>query len=338
MTWQSKADPGIAAVAQYFETMKIEPEWIVSQPRGFTWWSGEFKQKIWADDGIYQHSDTTYRIHAETDFLLGRGKCQTLSAAMFGAIDHETMSGVVYSAEDDTYRLCCSVHLDMEHAQPLSHIFLSAACLQAIEANNLAHHLARTLNAVPAASEHPLRGMRPMTHPMLNAAAQFFKPMGAPPSRWEGGTEWDELFFHIERLAHNTQSDKHSFLEGEFPIPDKNYTGHKPVMRLAVDSRHAHPDLGYGLHIVLRMPYEMDLRHGADVAIQLNGLEREEWRRSQFLGSWGLEEGKLEFTTFVPNTCYMPGIMSLLAVGMCIRAEWMQDHHHLVTAHTVQAS
>lgn len=337
MTWQSKGDPGLEAVAHYYEAMKIEPEWMIDHPRGFTWWSGELKQKVWADEGVYQHADTTYRVHAETDFLHGRGKCQTLSAAMFGAIDHETMSGVVYSTEDDTYRLCCSVLTDVEHAAPISHVFLSAACLQLIEANNLARHLSKTLHAVSAISEHPRHGMRAQPHPMLNAANLFFKPNGTPPSRWHGVKEWEDLFHHIERLAENPQTDHASYLTADFPLPDLARTGRRPMMRLEVDARHPHPDLGFGLHILLRLPYAMDLRHGAEVAMKLNTVERTEWRRSQFLGSWGLEEGKLEFTSFLPNTVYLPNIMSLLAISMCIRAEWLQEHHDLVAAHLAQA-
>ncbi|HZH98535.1 MAG TPA: hypothetical protein VEX38_06150, partial [Fimbriimonadaceae bacterium] len=97
------------------------------------------------------------------------------------------------------------------------------------------------------------------------------------------------------------------------------------VSVLEVSTDEPHSVLGHGLMFRLKLPLKFEVHKMAHCALELNKLERTEWLRSHFLGSWCCDNGILEFECFVPNVCYHPAVLESLSLGMAIRAEWVSQ-------------
>jgi len=324
MPWQERSDLGLEVVAHIHDCLRVSDHWRTDQDRGFTWWPGDFAQRVWAEPGVFHHAATEYAIHAETDFLKGHGKADEVAVSLIDEMDKATLCGPVYDDSDDTYRLCTTVVVTSDNVAWLQHTLLCAIGLQLDEAHKSAPQLASKIGAVVATTGHPRNGLRNQSDPMLGAVDLYFRPAGSPPSKWLDSPEWVELRYAIERQATHMQSDERSWLEAEFPCGETGFGS--GVIHLVVNAKDPHPTLGHGLHIDLTMPGTFAPQVGAHLALQLNGMERKEWRRSQFLGSWGVHDDKLGFHSFVPNTAFKPGAMTGLSLSMAIRVEWAQDN------------
>jgi hypothetical protein len=71
MNRPSASDPGLAVVNNVYDGMQIDDEWTEWTDRGFTWWSGQNRQRVWAEEGIEDDGFTLCRLHARTDLFAG---------------------------------------------------------------------------------------------------------------------------------------------------------------------------------------------------------------------------------------------------------------------------
>lgn len=320
MSWRTKEDLGLEQVALVHEQLKVEDYWSVDLPRGFMWWAEEFAQKVWADLGMFQNAQNFFRLHAETELLRGRGRAQNFDLALAEEMRDARLSAVCYDSDRDMFILHTSVYLSGDNMEWLPRLFLTAAAMQVDEAHVIGHDLAKSLHAVPAASGHPDHGLRSDPAPILGAIEKSFKPYGQQPSRWIGIPEWKETDWAMERQASSFESDHQTHLRAFFPWP----LGDQAV-RLDVTTDTPHPVLGHGLNMVLQIPLDMSPEKCAHTAMALNNLERKEWLRCQMMGSWGFDEGKLQYECFVPNVAFHEGVLMNLALSMSIRAQWVAD-------------
>lgn len=320
MGWRDRSDLGLEIVAHAHDTLRINDHWVVDQDRGFTWWAGDLAQKVWAEHGVFLHAASEFAVHCETDFLKGHGQCSQLATELIDAMDKATLSGIVYDEADDTYRLCCTIVATADSEAWIKHTFLCAVGLQLSEAHRTAHEMAARVRAVAATTGHPHHGLRGQPDPMVGAIQSFFRPAGQAPSRWLGIEEWENLDRLLERHVSRMDCDKRSRLAAEFPMRDSG------MIQLVANAADPHPDLGNGLHVDLTLPGKYAPELGAGLALSLNALERKEWRRSQFFGSWGVHDGYLGFHSFLPNTAYHAGSMTALVLSNVIRVEWVQEN------------
>jgi len=320
MTWRSKEDLGLEQVALVHEQLKIEDYWTLDIQRGFMWWAEEFAQKVWADLGMFQNAQNFFRLHAETELLRGRGRAQGFDLALAQEMKNARLSAICYDSERDMFVLHTSAYLSGDNMEWLPRLFLTAVAMQVDEAHIFGHDLAKTLHAIPAASGHPDHGLRSDASPVLGAIDKQFKPIGQMPSRWIGIEEWKETEWAMERQASSFASDHRTHLVAQFPWPFGEGT-----MRLDVTTETPHPILGNGLNMVLRLPLNMSPEKCAHTAMALNNIERKEWLRCQMMGSWGFDEGVLQYECFVPNVAFHDGVLMNMALSMSIRAQWAAD-------------
>ena len=322
MSWRQRADLGTQVVGYVHDCMQVDEDWAVDIERGFIWWAEEFAQTIWAEHGIFLHETAMYRLHAETDLLQGRGRAHAFELALMTEMGDATLSACVYDKEKDQYKLHCSVYLTKENFEWMSRLFLAASMLQLSEAHDIGHVLARQLQAVPAGSAHPHHGVRNGRHPMANAIAEIFKPQGQEPSKWASVPEWKETDYAMERQSTSCTSNHHSDLASQlfWGIPDS--TGAVPFTSLEVSAEEVHPVLANGLMLRLKLPLQMTPERCAHTALALNQMERDEWLKCHFLGSWCFDDEAIEFECFVPNCAYSPEILMGLALNMTIRSQW----------------
>lgn len=322
MQWRQGQKFGHQLLVELMHTLKMDERWCEFDREGFTWWAADHAQHVWCEEGVYQHSTTTYRLHCETDLIRGRGHAADFELALEREMDHTTMNAVVYHPESDTYKLHSSVFATEENMAYLKRTCFAAVILQVIEAQVVARKLAQNVGATPATSAHPTMGIRTVHDPMMSAAESYFRPQGAQPSRWQGVSEWLETERAMERESEKFSSDHHTHLQAEF-IWSASQASRGIV--LDVTTREPHPVLGNGLHFTLSVPLVMSPERVSHLAVELNQYERDNWKRSHMLGSWSCHDGMLAFRSFVPNTVYRPELLPELSLQMAIRAHWVNE-------------
>jgi hypothetical protein len=321
MSWQSRSDPGLAIVAQVHDALKVADRWRIDEPRGFTWWASDYAQRIWADQSVFHNTTAVFRLHAEIEFLRGRGHAQKCEVYLSQLMSRASLSALVYDEAGDTFKLHCSVYACEENADWLGRLFLAAVGLQVADAHCKAPSLATDLKSAAAATAHPKTGLRDEPDPMCAAVERFFKPAGQQPSRWENVEEWEEAQYNVKRLAQKVSTDSCSFLHAEFAwTADQNES-----INLEVTTQRPHPDLGNGLRLSLVLPVEMAEENAAHTALELNAAERKEWKWIHDLGSWCCENGAVEYNCFVPNVSYNKAVLPALVHEMAIRADWASE-------------
>jgi hypothetical protein len=55
-------DVGIAAVEHMYKLWQIDEEWSVRDSRSFTWWGGDFRQRIHVDSGHEENGLFVYQL------------------------------------------------------------------------------------------------------------------------------------------------------------------------------------------------------------------------------------------------------------------------------------
>jgi hypothetical protein len=50
-----RTDVGLEAIHFLYSLLRIDDEWSVREPRGFTWWAGDYAQRVWAEPCVEDH-------------------------------------------------------------------------------------------------------------------------------------------------------------------------------------------------------------------------------------------------------------------------------------------
>ncbi|MBX3112876.1 MAG: hypothetical protein KF857_12830 [Fimbriimonadaceae bacterium] len=320
MSWREGFALGHGVVREIHDTLRIDDQHVLDDVHGFTWWPGDFCQTIKTDEGIFRQSTVTYRVTAETDFLKGRGHMRDLALALEDEMDDCSFSGPVYDQATDTFKLHCSVYLADENVDWLRRTVLAATALQVYDAQLMIDRLVEKLHAVRAVSGHPTAGMREEPHPLLKSAHKFFWQAGMHPSRWIDTEEWREGTWVMEREAVQFESDRSSRLEAEF-----EWGCGEGNIHVTARTDQPHSYLGNGLHITMTVPLKLSTEAIGHLVLDLNGLERTDYKRCHVLGSWCAHEGRLAFRVFVPNTLYTPQVLPDMLVSVSTRAIWVNE-------------
>lgn len=327
MSWKDRKDLGTKFIGDVYDALRIDEHWCMDFERGYRWWASDYAQTIIADPSVFHNLSSIYRVHAEIDILRGRGKAADCEMYLSTAMSRANLNALTYDAEKDVYRLNCTVYVTEDNQEWLLKLFLGAVGLQLAVAEQRAPLLAEALDAVVATSGHVKHGMRDRAHPMVHAIEQFFVPMGANASKWIGVDEWNDASDVIRRLALVCRTDSHTSLHAEFAWgedPGPAAEGKTPV-KLSVETDFRHAFLGNGLSLTLRLPLDMGDANEAHSALELNALERKDWKWWHDFGSWCCLGNDLAFTCFVPNTLYHPQTLPQLVHAMALRAQWVNE-------------
>lgn len=324
MSWRQRSHLGEELLGEVHDLLRLDDHWLVEEQLGFTWWADSLAQRVWSDVGVFHHTTTIYRLHAEADLLRARGRVHDMEVELERLMDECTLSAVIYDTKTDTFKLHCSVFVSEESAGHLRKAFAAAVALQAAEAHRIAQDLSVRMHAVPASSAHPVSGIRSTADPILQRAPEFFRPAGAMPPRWSGVAEWRDVELMLEREAQTFTSNHATEFSAQFAfeaVPGALTT-------LSATCHEPHPMLGNGLHFTLAIPLPLPADRAAHMALELNNHEREQWKRSHMLGSWCLHEDKLAFRSFIPNALYNPELLPQVAVNMAVRAQWVNEYFY----------
>lgn len=321
MSWRNKEDLGTELVAHVHESLRIPNDYTKDEVRGFEWWASDYAQRVWSDLGNFHNASTVYRIHTEIDFLRGCGHAAEAEQALLQLMGEGSLSAIVYDTEKDLYKFHCCIYANYDNEAWVRKVFNAAVALQVTNVQHLAQRFAKEFKMAHAMTEHPTRGARKMPDQICEFEEKFFKPYGQGASRWLGVEEWEDGRQALRRISNSVKTDYKLCLEADF---DWSY-GQRD-MSLIISAVDSHPELGQGLLFTLTLPILMDDQHKAHVAMMLNECERREWNWYNDLGSWCFRNGELTFVCFVPNICYMQGILADFAHDMGIRANWIHEH------------
>ncbi|MBX3096640.1 MAG: hypothetical protein KF812_07240 [Fimbriimonadaceae bacterium] len=320
MGWRDRETLGERLVAQVHDILHIDDRYIVPDPLGFTYWAGESATRVETDQGLFRQGSVTYRVTARTEVIRTRGHLRDVAIALEHEMDECTFSAPDYDRAQDVISLGCGVYLGDENAEWLERLFTAAVALQVTEAFELANTLTFKTSVSKAISAHPQTGPRQQFDENLLHSRSMFLPVGDQPSAWRGVEEWKRTKWVLEREAFDWETDEQTFFNACF----RWACGDEP-MRLVMTTEEPHPKLGQGLHATLTVPMPLGVEAIAHLLLDLNHIERIEYKRCHSLGSWCEHDGRLAFRLFIPNALYDPRILEELCVTMSTRAIWVDE-------------
>jgi hypothetical protein len=321
VSWKKRETLGEQIVADAFDVLQPPVEWLLNQPDGFTWWPGEMAQRVWTDQGIFRNSRTYYRLHCETDLVRAGKHKQDLDGILEKLMDDCAFSSLIYEKRSDTYKLHASIYAEADIAGWITGLFQTAARLQLADAYRIVDKVTELLHPSHAVTTHPTSGVREERDPRINDALGPLIASGARESAWCGVDEWRDVDWAMERQAQKwAKSDRKQSISTFYWAACPN-----DEIKLHISCEEPHSLFGNGLHFTITVPLKMSAQHVAYMALELNQHERDNWLKTQMLGSWCNHDGTLAFRLFVPNACYMEGVLHELSVTMASRAVWTNE-------------
>lgn len=289
----------------YREQLKVDDDWAVHTPRGFTWWADRHAQTIEVvreekgPDGAFG-----YLISVRTDLLRGvRADEQTLKVVGGLLMPFASMAGPVIDANRQTLSLCSLVRVYESIASWMNPLISVAATLQIGEARILAPALAEATKAEEAISGHPQNGKRPQPDEMAELISEVFAPMGQQRSRWQPAEFESAVERCMRRPPAVMATAGRSAFTVEFPFGDQT-----SLCRATADE--PHPRYGNGLLLLQSFPFAAKSEvEGIQVALSMNEAELTQRPFGYGFGSYVYQDGMLHFTTFFPNALYRPGLL-----------------------------
>lgn len=321
MSWKHRETPGEDIVCEAHDLLRIDDQYMVATPSGFTYWACDLATRVNTDMGVFRGSQSVYKVTAETDMIKGRGHLRELALALESAMDECTFSGPVYDGTDDTFRLYAAVYATGDDVDWLKRTFAAAVAVQISEAMAMAQRFQSEFRAIAATSGHPSAGLRAHPDAMLSHAECLFHPSGDGPSKWLGDPTWQRAGWVMEREARTFETDGRSRLNADYDWPCG-----EGLIRLEVRADEPHASLGNGLHATLTLPMRLSPQAIGHLVLDLNSYERNEYRRCHTLGSWCMHGGLLAYRTFLPNALHADGALEGLCVTFSTRAIWAAEY------------
>jgi hypothetical protein len=315
-------DVGLAVVARVREALGPEPDRVVGEPRGFSWWPHPHVLHVSAQSA---RADGSVRVVVETP-ILGRvsGRGTEFAALARWNAREAALSSLRWDAETGEVSLRASVVAHQKADGAAERLLAHAALLQVGEALRAADALAIELPDAALLVPPPPGSITPDPVAQVEAASAY--ALGAA-SR-EAALE-DELAA-LERLspvpwvrathaAHGLDAELAADPGHEASTP------HAARWLVRVSVRQPHPKLGAGLLTALvPLPaIEPVAERQAATAALLNEGEAREWTGCDALGGWCVHPAAgLAHVSFVPALALEVGTAARLAWQAGMRARW----------------
>jgi len=305
-------DLGLKAIGDLYRKLSIDDKWTVKKERGFDWWAGGLVQSISVDKAYDDDGIILYKLQARTallkDFEETKNNLELLS--IYGT--YSSIASMVRDPNNvNKIQMVSTIWVHEQIYPQAVEYFTWAAIIQNIEAHIMADILSEALNAKQDYSAHPSTGYRVELDEMLNLVETLIAPQGKQPSLWNNQI-MAELPEFINRADKWFSMGSESGVSAEFPYP-----GRTSLLQFITDE--SNPRMGNGLLVLIRTPLS-----GVDpkYVLELNEFEQNSEAFLQSIGSWCLQNGELNYVTFLPNSMYLKGMEKNLALWMMRRIEW----------------
>lgn len=305
----------------YTDQLKVDAEWSVRTPTGFTWWPHRHAQHVEVLREVRGPAgDQGYVVRIRTEIL-------RLSSLQQGAqmldllMATPSMSGVVHDEASGILYLSAAVLVHEGIREWMSRMLSVAAMLQATDAHFMADVLAPAFGAQSAASPHPKNGSRAKPDELVAAFPSMCNSLGKQKPRWTEAEFDAALRQHMQQPPAVMATGGGLGVTIEFP-----YGRRTSLCQMKADE--PHPRLGNGLLLVQSFPVEhLELSDDAfrTLALQENRRELSEDPKGYGFGSFCYRDGCLHFNSFFPNLIYMPGLLPNFYFQCAARAGHMAE-------------
>lgn len=304
--WQAKRDE----VTQHFKN-------------GFDWLPGSHMVLLRCNQREGDGGNMQFRVAVTTEYLrtvpiedqkfvrrsaLLADKLWPTCAPVYRPLRHEQSLGEMH--------LTSSMYFEEESALVLSTLLARLTILQPVYAEQQSSTAPEMLGGGFAA----VGGRKDRRNSALECAEKTIYPQAARPSRWIGSAEFEQ--FALERKGSDfcqvSASTDGMILEIPFGVD---------TVMTAFRTDQPHPQLGNGLSITSAVEFFPDVDMACTEAARLNLLEASNWTEIPQLGCWYVRqaaEGQygLAHHCFIPNACFMPELVAVLANWALERVWW----------------
>jgi hypothetical protein len=328
MAGASRNDLGLNFVRELHKLANVPYQATSWELRGFSWWVGDFRQRIWAEPGVDDIDGQSFKVCAATDFINDLDPADTkLIDRVAKMARAASTSTLVFDPIDRTLRHWTTITLFEDIGSWVFPLMIGSAYSQLAAANSACGDAQRVLGGKPDQNSRPLRGPDSCKHARVEKWGDECAEEGRNGSAWAGTGEFAEA---VEMLLTGNiiaQVAGEGLIAG-FPFsPDGAQTGTDlPPDSTAVfeiNTETPHTEHGNGLSTRLYLPLDLPEDLACHLCTVLNLLETREFTRSCLIGSWGREDGGLAFIGFVPNILYNPGMVANLALAARARTAWV---------------
>jgi hypothetical protein len=302
----------------YRDQLKVDGKWSVKSTKGFTWWADKNAQRVEIKGKEIRDGDEAYLISVQTDFLSNVAPAEKTFAALNAFLmPFASMAGPVYDEEAQTVKLCSFV-LVHEGIREWMAAMISMACvLQIAEVRIVQTELGEILGAETAESGHPQNGLRPMPDELAEAAANLIAPVGREPCKWTESEFETVVERYMQRPPSLGATGGGLGFTVEFPY------GNSTSLFQGMGDQ-PHPRYGNGLFLLQSFPVvSMSDEDGIRLALSLNATELTEKPFGYGFGSYCFRDSMINFTSFLPNALYRPGLLPSIYFGSGARARQM---------------
>ena len=303
----------------FTEQLKVDAEWSVRSPTGFTWWAHRHAQQVEVTRELEgPDGEKGYVVRIRTEFLKGPN-LQAAGPMLEMLMTTPSMSGLVYDPAKNMLYLSAAVLVHEGIWQWMARMLSVAAMLQISDAHVMANKVAAAVGGTPATSGHPNSGPRAEPDELAAEFPSMCYAEGRQPSRWREAEFDAALRQFMQRPPAVLASGGGAGVTIEFP-----YGQRTSLCRM--NGNEDHPLLGNGLLILQSFP-EAHLRKSDDalreLALQQNRDELSEDPKGYGFGSYGYRDGCIHFSTFLPNLTYVQGLLPNLFFQCASRAAHM---------------
>lgn len=314
------SDPGLETLAHIFATLRPEPAWCITQPRGFTWWAHRLAQRVWAEPPR-REGGLRSRVHVVSDVLREVPDTAATVEAVNTANRFASLSSLVWDRAQGRLSLRCSAEVTTANLTWLKPLLGWAAALQVSAAHVRAHDLAEIFEAAIDASEHPTQGAREGEAEALSTVWKL--GLGSSGPTPYSSAELTQVVRVLPRQAVPRWLDD---LHLTVSLPWRgNSATTSDSATLLVAGNAEHLALGKGGLITLKLPPGAGGRELVRKANDLNLEEEGGGVGFPHLGAWRRDPSRcLTFSTFLPRLVFQPGVLAELAVAALARLAWVE--------------
>jgi hypothetical protein len=284
----------------YSEQLRVDPEWSIRTPKGFTWWADKNAQTIeLIEEERGPDGEVGYLLSVRTEFLrnlaLDDRSTSVINALLMSCA---SMAGPVYNARTRVLSLCSLVRVHAGIHSWINPLISIAAVLQIGEARIMAPELAKVLAAEETISGHPQNGVRTEPDEMVEIIASLIAPLGQQPCKWQEEEFQDTVDRYMQQPPSLGGSNSGRGFTVEFPYGDTS-----SLCQVMGDQ--PHPRYRNGLFLLQSFPVE-NLSNAADarLALSLNARELGQKPSGYGFGSYCYRKNAIHFTSFLPNAAY----------------------------------
>lgn len=326
----SHDDLGIDFVRQVHKMAGVPYESTSWELRGFSWWVGDYRQRIWSELGVGDDEDSmAFKVCTATDFVHEVDATSSkLIDKMTTGTETPSTSALVFDPKDKTLRHWTTITVHEKIGGWVFPLVIGSAYSQLAAVNSARDNVEELFGGKKHQNNRPMRGPDSCKHDRVNGWHSECQEEGRSRSAWAGTEEFAQAVVSLQsgnivaRLAGDGLTAEFPFSASLNPSAASN-ADHLGNVRFEMDTTTPHQAYGNGLSTRLNLPLSLPDELAHRLCAVLNLLETREFTRSCFVGSWCVSGEGIVFMSFIPNILYVPGMVPELTFAACARTQWV---------------